>query len=544
MVRTRSSSLPPLRQPLIEEPEPEVSSDFIKAEVVIKTLPIYHSIATPEGSRRESVVHPQLSDGEDEELGLHVANDTDIVIPPIEEENRGKSRRPRRKKRSPLPCLEGNWTVRDWCTGSCCQARCCDKRCWELKGQHVHCFQVCCARLTCSWCLKMILLVVVVNYIFLSGPLSQPLWIPISTKYACEANDDGTGPAIVQRVGHKANVTGGLHACESLCNEYSGCQAIDWYNTTRWCNLYAAPCLRPTASWDGASSYQKAVVCQLYNGTSGVLIGGHCHVGIHVPSMSSVVEQELPAMLLSPKSWGMTLIVALVYTYVMSAWCRQKLSPVVTTVSSVVMAPIRWTYRGGIARKVGMSLFLLAAWVAWTVHLFGLPPSSTAPRIRKGELPEFSYDEWGWIGVSFLLFLLLICKGFRMCLLSVIVSVGTCIMSAFASACTWATSLCLESSLLADAAVLGGAGAATATVEGAAGAAATAEVGATAEAAVAADAALGVEGSAAADVAAGGAAAGEAATAAEAAATAEAVVAADAVVAAEGLGVLALCAIQ
>lgn len=32
-----------------------------------------------------------------------------------------------------------------------------------------------------------------------------------------------------------------------------------------------------------------------------------------------VREQELPAMLLSPKSWGMTLIVALVYTYVMSS---------------------------------------------------------------------------------------------------------------------------------------------------------------------------------------------------------------------------------
>ena len=71
----------------------QVSSDFIKAEVVIKTLPIYHrlsaqtssifglglvgllslitqGIATPEGSRRESVVHPQLSDGEDE-VGAH-----------------------------------------------------------------------------------------------------------------------------------------------------------------------------------------------------------------------------------------------------------------------------------------------------------------------------------------------------------------------------------------------------------------------------------------------------------------------------------------
>ena len=25
----------------------------------------------------------------------------------------------------------------------------------------------------------------------------------------------------------------------------------------RWCNLYKQPCLKPTASWDGASSYQR-----------------------------------------------------------------------------------------------------------------------------------------------------------------------------------------------------------------------------------------------------------------------------------------------
>ena len=40
-------------------------------------------------------------------------------------------------------------------------------------------------------------------------------------------------------------------------------------------------------------------------------------VGIHVPSMTSVVQQELPAMLASPKSWSMTLVVVLIYTYVM-----------------------------------------------------------------------------------------------------------------------------------------------------------------------------------------------------------------------------------
>lgn len=29
----------------------------------------------------------------------------------------------------------------------------CSKMPWQ--GHHLHCFQLCCARLTCSWCLKM-----------------------------------------------------------------------------------------------------------------------------------------------------------------------------------------------------------------------------------------------------------------------------------------------------------------------------------------------------------------------------------------------------
>lgn len=389
----------------------------------------------------------------------------------------------------------------------------------------------------------MLLLVVIVNYIFLSGPLSQPLWIPISTKAACEENDDGSGPASVKRVGHKANVTGGLHACEALCNGFSRCQAVDWYNDTRWCNLYATPCLRPTASWDGASSYQKAVVCRLFNGTSGVLIGGRCHVGIHVPSMSSVVEQELPAMLRSPKSWSFTLLVALIYTYVMSAWFRKKFDPVVKRIQEPTVAAVRWTL-GAVWRKAAMLLILLALWAAATVHYWGLPPVSAVRKLEKGERPPLPYMEWIWMGVSMLLFLLVICKGFRACILSAIVTLGTCIMSAFASLCTFATSLCVETGLMAEAAAIGGVGAAAATVEGAAGAAATAEAGVAVESAAAADAALGAEGAAAADVAAGGAAAGEAATAAEAAATAEAVAAADAVAVAEGVGILALCAIQ
>eukprot|EP00913_Durusdinium_trenchii_P027240 g25558.t1 len=228
-------------------------------------------------------------------------------------------------------------------------------------------------------------------------------------------------------------------------------------------------------------------------------------------------------MLSSWRSWSMTLLVTLIYCYMMSEWCREKLRPAVKVATWPIVTPIRSTYQGGIARKVGVLVLLIAAWAA-------------------GEVPELPLMEWGWLGISLLALLLLLCKGFRACILSTVVAIGSCIMSVFATACTTAASLCFESSLLADAAVMGG-GAAVAA-EGAAGATAVAEAGATVEATAAADAALGVEGTAAADVAAGGAAAGEAATAAEAAAAAEAVAAADAAVAAEGLGLLALCAIQ
>ena len=94
-----------------------------------------------------------------------------------------------------------------------------------------------------------------------AGPLSQPLWIPISTKYvgnskiqhdscywitmdcklepfcflkqtwggsavssiqllqvqACENNDDGGSEP--KLLGQKKNVAGGLQACEALCNQ-------------------------------------------------------------------------------------------------------------------------------------------------------------------------------------------------------------------------------------------------------------------------------------------------------------------------------------
>ncbi|CAJ1393418.1 unnamed protein product [Effrenium voratum] len=53
-----------------------------------------------------------------------------------------------------------------------------------IEGKHVHCFQLCCARMSCSWCLKMTIFLGFVQSTFLVGPLSRPLWIPISTQYA------------------------------------------------------------------------------------------------------------------------------------------------------------------------------------------------------------------------------------------------------------------------------------------------------------------------------------------------------------------------
>ncbi|CAK9104661.1 unnamed protein product [Durusdinium trenchii] len=450
-------------------------SEWEKHQVVPVTT--YHSIATPAGSQRNSQVF-QDEPKHQENCHREAEQGESSIDEP--DDNRGNRRnrrsRSKRSRRSRRPIKE-----------ACCGERRC------VEARHVHCFQLCCARLTCSWCLKGSLLVLAVNYIFLSGPLSQPLWIPISTKYACESNDDGNGPKLVA---HKKDLSGGLHACETLCNQHPGCQAIDWYNTTRWCNLYAVPCLKPTANWDGASSYQKAVVCQLSNGTSGVLIGGQCHVGIHVPSMSSVVVQEVPAMLSSWRSWSMTLLVTLIYCYMMSEWCREKLRPAVKVATWPIVTPIRSTYQGGIARKVGVLVLLIAAWAAGTFRYWGLPPHPE--KVARGEVPELPLMEWGWLGISLLALLLLLCKGFRACILSTVVAIGSCIMSVFATACTTAASLCFESSLLADAAVMGG-GAAVAA-EGAAGATAVAEAGATVEATAAADAALGVEGTAAADV--------------------------------------------
>lgn len=77
-------------------------------------------------------------------------------------------------------------------------------------------------------------------------------------------------------------------ACEARCASDPGCQAIDYYNETRWCSLYSQPCSQPTASWQGASSYEIAVACNLHNGSTGVEVAGRCLTGVELPTLWSV----------------------------------------------------------------------------------------------------------------------------------------------------------------------------------------------------------------------------------------------------------------
>lgn len=404
-----------------------------------------------------------------------------------------------------------------------------DEESIRRRARH-HCLQLCCARLCCSWCCKCMVLVVVVNAFFLSGPLSKPMWIPISQHAACENCDDLPRSADAFR--QEAPMEGGLAACEALCSSYSDCQAVDWFNTTRWCNLYTQPCLKPTANWDGASSYQIAVSCTLFNGTSGVMIGGQCMAGIEIPTTWSVVKREIPKLLSSPRSWLCSLSVALIYTYVTSSWLRGKTRPVVLWI----------TPKGPRGRSVLAWLLLLLGWWAFTYHEFGLPTMTAKEESAEGGIfGQMALEQKLWYGVSFLALFLLCCPCSRSIILSGMLSLGTCIMSAFMSAVAFALSGCID--VTAATAAIGGATAAGVT-EATVAAEGTLAGGAALEAGVAADGAMGAEGAVAADTAAGGAAAAEGATAAEAAVAADAAVAAEAATVAEGLGALALCAIQ
>lgn len=399
-----------------------------------------------------------------------------------------------------------------------------------LDPQHLFCLQMCCARLSCSWFCKMFILVLAVNMYFLVGSLSQPFWIPISLHKACQTSDDvGGGPKPFLA---SPGMAQGLLACQTLCNSIEGCQAVDWFNETKWCNLYTEPCAQPTAEYSGSSSYQMAISCSFRNGSSGVLLNGHCRVDIQVPTVGSIVKQEVPVMLSSPRSWAISLGVTLLYTYIVSAWCRQKLQPV----SFVALAPIRLCYRwfraGGCWRRLVLALILIGVWFFYTWWEWG-PPPMLASAEGQGMM-KLPLAEWAWLGGSSLVLAMVLCPGVRALILSMILGIGAWIMTVFTGLMTFAFSACFDVGAL-GAAGLAGTGEAMVIADGAA----------TLDGVAAADIVAGAEGAVAADATAAAGATAEASAAADAAVAAEAAAAAEAVSAAEGAATIAvLCSIQ
>mmetsp|Transcript_2493 Transcript_2493/g.8469 ORF Transcript_2493/g.8469 Transcript_2493/m.8469 type:complete len:378 (+) Transcript_2493:795-1928(+) len=371
---------------------------------------------------------------------------------------------------------------------------------------------------------------------FLAGPLSRPIWLPIATHSACQTCEDPGGKP--NEMAHKAPLPD-VQSCLQFCQEFADCQAVDWFDHTKWCTLYSDACTKPTATWDNASSYQIAVACTLHNGTSGVLIAGHCRTGIQVPSVWSIMSQEVPAMLHSPRSWACSLAVALLYAYLMSPVARKRLQPITGPLTAPVLCCWKCYRQGGIALKIALMTVLLISWVALTVQKWG-PPGATLTELKDTER-TMPMGEWAWLGVSVLVFLFLYCSAIRSCLLGTIVAVGGCVMSAFTALATLALGTCF------DVSTLGAAGAASLLSGGAAAEGAAAmEAGAAGEALVAGeavaggDAAVATEGAVVADTAAAGAAAGEAAVAADAAAAAEAAAVAEAAATAEGVAAMAV----
>jgi len=334
-------------------------------------------------------------------------------------------------------------------SGCCCRCFPCPSMMTEFATTHkdeVQCLTLSAVRLSCSWCLKLTILYLCVASLFLLGPLSRPMWVPISKSKACEKSKD----ALPSSPNGK-DLWQSLEDCEAACERRQDCQAIDYYHATNWCNYYATPCAQPTAVWDGASSFQMAVSCRLTNGTQGILIAGHCTLGIVVPSTWSVICSEAPALLHSPFSWSLSIAVTLIYAYLVSSWFRQlravqQAAKVAVCASQPVLKLgrcwYRWMYGGGWPRKLMLMIVLAIAWFGATVHWFGLPPTSA------GKLPRLPLSEYAWLSLSIVVFFLAVCKGCRSVVVNSVLCIGSGVMNVFLSCAGCALSACFDTAAL------------------------------------------------------------------------------------------------
>mmetsp|Transcript_28540 Transcript_28540/g.52383 ORF Transcript_28540/g.52383 Transcript_28540/m.52383 type:complete len:673 (-) Transcript_28540:48-2066(-) len=78
------------------------------------------------------------------------------------------------------------------------------------------------------------------------------VWETINEGAACETNSEGI-KKMMGKAGHK------LDTCKALCSSTVNCMAIDYFKSTKWCNLFNAACKNPQRIADGSSSYRRQV---------------------------------------------------------------------------------------------------------------------------------------------------------------------------------------------------------------------------------------------------------------------------------------------
>lgn len=79
---------------------------------------------------------------------------------------------------------------------------------------------------------------------------SKATWSAIHKSLACEGAPD------LKQVGKSLVDIGSLEKCQNACIDTAGCEAIDYYSKTMWCNMYDRACTSPDKDHDGASSWK------------------------------------------------------------------------------------------------------------------------------------------------------------------------------------------------------------------------------------------------------------------------------------------------
>jgi len=82
-------------------------------------------------------------------------------------------------------------------------------------------------------------------------PVVTTEWEVIDANKACENNREG----IQRTFGHRGFT---LETCQRRCEQTDGCNAIDFYSRSGWCNLYNEACTNPITERGGSSSYRIA----------------------------------------------------------------------------------------------------------------------------------------------------------------------------------------------------------------------------------------------------------------------------------------------